>query len=206
MRADLQDLSFLNRSALEHLLGLKFPQIVATAKAADELYREKEVAGRLLTVPSSNLNKIQRRLYRRVLSRLTYHNSAYWVKGRGIVKAVAVQTARPYLLHLHISKFFPNVAHEEVRGWFSRLGTPKSTLGTLVRLVTHNGALPQGAPSVAVANGVALRLDESLTGLVDKHRGHRLAYTRYVDDIAVSGGEIVNRLENTTRRIVEDCG
>lgn len=180
---------------------------MATAKAADELYRDREEAGRVLTIPSSNLREIQRRLYRRVLRRLTYHDAAYCVKGRGIVQAVTVHTARPYLLHLDISRFFPSVTHEEVRGWFARMGTPNSTLGTLVRLVTYKGALPQGAPtSVAVANGVAERLDESLTGLVEKHRPLGLAYTRYVDDIAISGGEVVKRLENTARRIVEDCG
>ena len=85
-----------------------------------------------------------------------------------------------------------------------RLGACEQLSNTLVRLVALPEGLPQGAPtSVAVADIVLFPLDVRLAGMAER-RG--LTYSRYVDDITVSGGNRVGRFERLTRSIVADMG
>ncbi len=63
-------------------------------------------------------------------------------------------------------------------GWSAEAAT------ILSRICTHEGRLPQGAPtSPAISNLVCRRLDERLTKLVKRFDGR---YTRYADDMTIS--------------------
>ena len=74
----------------------------------------------------------------------------------------------------------------------------------LVRLVILPEVLPQGAPtSVAVADIVLFPLDVRLAKMAQR-RG--FTYSRYVDDITLSGGTRLRRFERRTRNIVTDLG
>ena len=85
-----------------------------------------------------------------------------------------------------------------------RLGAREQLSSTLVRLVTLPEGLPQGAPtSVAVADLVLFPLDVRLAVMAERHG---LTYSRYIDDITISGGKRVGRFERLTRRIVADAG
>ena len=108
------------------------------------------------------------------------------------------------MLRLDISNFFPSVREDAVKQGLVRLGAREQTANALVRLVTLPEELPQGAPtSVAVADIVLFPLDERLGGMAERHG---FTYSRYVDDITVSGGDRVGRFERLTRRIVTDLG
>ena len=73
----------------------------------------------------------------------------------------------------------------------------------VMALTTHEKRLPQGAPtSPIIANLICRRLDSRIEGLARKHD---LAYTRYADDIIVSGN-LPSRIERSIRTIVESEG
>jgi len=108
------------------------------------------------------------------------------------------------MIRLDLSNFFPSVSEETVRGSLALLGASEQVANTLVRLVTLPEGLPQGAPtSVAVADMVLFPLDVRLDGMAKKHG---FTYSRYVDDLTVSGGQRVRGFERLTRRIVTDMG
>jgi hypothetical protein len=108
------------------------------------------------------------------------------------------------MLRLDISNFFPSVRECTVKEGFVRLGAHERLANTLTRLVTLPDGLPQGAPtSVAVADIVLFPLDARLAGMAERNG---FTYSRYVDDITVSGGTRLARLERLTRRIVADAG
>ena len=108
------------------------------------------------------------------------------------------------MLRLDISDFFPSVDEDVVRKGFVRLGARNRVANALVRLVTLPERLPQGAPtSVAVADMVLYPLDVRLAGMAEKHG---FTYSRYVDDITLSGGNRLARFEQTARGIVTDLG
>lgn len=108
------------------------------------------------------------------------------------------------MLRLDISNFFPSVREGAVKDCLLRLGAREETANAMVRLVTLPERLPQGAPtSVAVADIVLFRLDVRLAGMAERQG---FTYTRYVDDITVSGGNRLARFEGLTKRIVTGLG
>lgn len=159
---------------------------------------------RVLHVPSPRLKLAQKRTLRWLVGRVTPHQCSACVKDRGTHWAYHRHAGHPSMLRLDISNFFPSVRECAVEEGFVRLGARERLTNTLTRLVTLPDGLPQGAPtSVAVADIVLFPLDVRLAGMAERCG---LTYSRYVDDITVSGGTRVGRLERLTRRIVADAG
>ncbi len=159
---------------------------------------------RILHVPSHRLKLAQTRTLRWLVRRVAPHPCSACVKGRGTHWAYSRHARHPSMIRLDISNFFPSVSEDTVRGRLARLGASEQVANTLVRLVTLPEGLPQGAPtSVAVADMVLFPLDERLAGMAEKHG---FTYSRYVDDLTVSGGQRVRGFERLTRRIVAEMG
>jgi hypothetical protein len=169
-------------------------------------YRERLITergkSRLLSVPSRRLRRVQRRITRNLLSRLPVHAAAFCHRGRGAIEAARLHVRHPWLLQLDLADFFPNTSEELVRRTFRDLGMSRPMSGLLSRVVCFEGRLPQGAPSsVAVSNLVMRHLDERIATFCRKQA---LTYTRYVDDVAVSGGSRVQWAERVVRKIITD--
>lgn len=140
---------------------------------------------RTLTIPSPRLKQVQRLIYRHVLLRLPISKWAFAGVGRG-----AVSNARAHLGHAHvmiedIENCFPNVQPQAVRQALLTLGLDSECAGLLMRLCTAFGALPQGAPTSArLLDLVLAPIDDRLAALAERGA---LLYSRYVDDITISG-------------------
>ena len=159
---------------------------------------------RMLHVPSHRLKLAQRRTLRWLVRRVAPHPCSACVKGRGTHWAYRRHSRHPSMLRLDISNFFPSVHEDAVKKGLVRLGARERLVNALVRLVTLPQGLPQGAPtSVAVADIVLFPLDVRLAGMA-KRQG--FTYSRYVDDITLSGGSRLGRFEQLARRIVTDLG
>jgi len=168
-------------------------------------HRSVPIGGKVrdLLIPAQWLKELQRRMLRRVLSPMPVHGSAYCARGRGVLEAVRVHARHRVLLHLDIKDFFPSVTTDRLRRAVARY-TDMRTADVICSLTAVDQQLPQGAPtSVPLANIVLFRLDQRLAGLC---RSNGLAYSRYVDDIGISGGQRLSRLEGVIRRIIEDDG
>jgi len=139
---------------------------------------------RVLTIPSRELKHVQRCLLQNLLDRLTPHPAAACVRGRGAVWMMHRHKRHPFLLNLDIADFFPSVSRWRVFEGLARLGLRDAEL--LSHLLTVNDELPQGAPtSVSIGDIALFTLDRRIWGLA---RAEGLVYSRYVDDLAVSGG------------------
>lgn len=201
----------LTRSRLCEKLDMRAGELQHLAHTAPDRYREDiigegEDKQRRLLVPDRRLKRFQRCFYKRFLRDFPYHGAAYCTPGRGVIKAARVHRKHPYLLHLDIAGFFPSVDFRQVRAAFHRAGVDGDLVNTLTRLVTVDNELPQGAPtSVAVGNLVLYPLDRRIQGQCDRS-GAGFAYTRYVDDIAISGGSCLEKFEDSVCGIIEDCG
>lgn len=159
---------------------------------------------RTLHEPSRRLKLAQERTLRWLGRRVAPHPCSACVKDRGIHWVYPRHAGHPAMLRLDISNFFPSVRESVVKDGLLRLGAREELANALVRLVTLPERLPQGAPtSVAVADIVLFRLDVRLGGMAER-RG--FTYTRYVDDITVSGGKRLARFKGQTRRIVTELG
>jgi hypothetical protein len=152
---------------------------------------------RIIEAPKPRLKALQRRILAGILEKIPAHPAAHgFVKGRSIVSFVTPHTGRRAILKMDLTDFFPSIPAVRVQALFRTMGYPETVADLLGGICTNSirGAkddlyrrphLPQGAPSSpAIANLCLYRLDCRLAGLA---RALGLEYTRYADDLAVSG-------------------
>jgi len=167
---------------------------------------------RLLEVPQPYLRALQRKVLDQLLAGLAPHEAACaYVRGRSVLDHARAHAGQPVLLKFDLQDFFATVRAARVHALFATLGYSPAVARELRALCTtatpepvlerlrHDGGLtwaqaqrlrdahlPQGAPtSAALANLCAFGLDLRIAGLA---RALGARYTRYADDIVLSGG------------------
>jgi len=144
---------------------------------------------RRLDVPRPELKSIQRRINRNILSKIPLARTVYGgVSGGSPSKNASEHAGQRCVVNMDVKEFFPNVRHYMVLQMFRELGFGREVASLLTRLTTYRSYLPQGAPtSTAVAN---LLLADSVDApaSVEAER-HGWCYSRFVDDIAISGDD-----------------
>ncbi|WP_299050979.1 reverse transcriptase family protein [uncultured Nocardioides sp.] len=194
---------------------------------------------RVLEAPKATLKEMQRRLLDEVLGGIPPHDAARGFRPGGSARSYAAPHAgQAVVLHLDLEAFFASVTVGRVYGLFRTAGYPESVAHALAGLTTSvlplsawravpkprdpglvdahwrlgrrlaAPHLPQGAPtSPALANLAAYRLDVRLTALAASWGGR---YTRYADDLALSGdrgwGRGTSRLLDAIEEVVVDEG
>lgn len=140
---------------------------------------------RQLSIPNPRLKDVQRRVLRRLLRRLRTHYAATGFQpGLSITHNAAAHTGMAVVIKLDLIDFFPTTSAARVEAYFRRIGWNAEAAALLTQLTTHDGGLPQGAPtSPRLSNLINLPLDAQLERWVASYKG---VYTRYADDITVS--------------------
>jgi hypothetical protein len=173
----------------------------------------KQYGQRLVEAPKHRLRDMQRKILREMLDPVPVHSAAHgFRKGFSCRTYVEPHIGRDVVVRMDLRRFFPGIPAPRIHALFATLGYPEAVARILAGLCTNSvpmkiarrGAaswneakglgvphLPQGAPtSPALANLCALHLDLRLDALA---RGLGAVYTRYADDIAISGGEELRR-------------
>lgn len=194
---------------------------------------------RVLEAPKLELRGIQRRLLDDIASLVPPHAAARGFRPGGSVRSYAAPHAgSAVVIRLDLEAFFASVTVARVYGIWRTAGYPEPVAHCLAGLMTsvlprshwrtvprpanvalHDAHwrlgrrlaaphLPQGAPtSPALANLSAFRLDVRLTALARSWGGR---YTRYADDLALSGGRGwrtgTSRLLDAIEEVVRDEG
>ncbi len=180
---------------------------------------------RQILAPEEPLKQIQRTVLRRLLGRLRCHAAAHgFERGRSIVTNARAHVGRAVVVRMDLQDFFASTKAKRVHQYFRKIGWNREAADMLVRLCTHEGALPQGAPtSPRLSNLVNYRLDARLASLAARCRSLSfekgapwpsepmgIAYTRYADDITFSfpqdDPDLVRYVIRMARQIVEDEG
>ena len=162
---------------------------------------------RKLDVPSALLKQVQRRLLHSLLDPLELHSACHgFRRGRSTRTGAIQHVGAEVVLNLDFRDFFPSIHAGRVYGLFRSIGLSDddTILRFLTDLVVCRQHLPQGAPtSPVIANLVARRLDSRLDGLVRTRSGN---YTRYADDLTISGSRSVLSLLPSIRSIIREEG
>jgi RNA-directed DNA polymerase len=191
---------------LARCLGIEEQQL----RGIEPVYRDftvpKRSGGtRRILAPDPELKSLQRRILRRVLGGLKAHPAATgFERGSSIVTNAQAHVGRAVVLRFDLVDFFSATSSGRVRAYFRRIGWNRPAATMLVRLCTHEGGLPQGAPtSPRLSNLVNYRLDARLGGTAARLGA---VYTRYADDITISLHQDenlrVHALQRFVRRIV----
>jgi RNA-directed DNA polymerase len=178
-------------------------ELLSEGDAAYSQYHSR-ILDRRIDVPCPELRSVQRTLLRRFCSALPAHRLAHGgVPGRSTFSNARVHFPARQLAKLDIHRFYPSVTRGMVRGAFQRSGLEEDAAELLIALTTTNRGLPTGAPtSPWIANLVLWPIDRHMGRFCSKH-GAR--YSRYVDDIAISGPGSESGF-HTARRAIEGLG
>jgi hypothetical protein len=186
---------------------------------------------RVLERPKARLKAAQRRVLHEVLDHVPAHDTAHgFVPGRSVRSHAAAHVGRRVVLRLDLEDFFASVRAGRVFGMLRTAGYPEAVTHALTALMTNvvpaaewarvppprepwlldaharlgrrlaTPHLPQGAPtSPALANLAAFGLDRRVAGLA---AAVGATYTRYADDLVLSGGTGLLRREAGVRETV----
>lgn len=191
-------MSLIETLALDAGLSVRdVTRIVASAPKRYVSYpiKKRDGTNRMIAQPAFELKALQRLVMMRVLSQFPVHDAAYaYVKGRSIRQNALRHAQSDFILKLDFKNFFPSIRPVDLE----RLLTIRAPLGvqppdyeTLYQLLFwgNKSYIPKylsiGAPSSPmVSNIVMYELDRNLSEVAAELG---VTYTRYADDLTISG-------------------
>ncbi|MCT3915962.1 RNA-directed DNA polymerase [Elizabethkingia anophelis] len=196
---------------LARLLGRSRYFLALAVNNPESLYREFEIPKRnskelrTITCPYPSLLGVQDWIYNNILKTIKVHPCAHgFLPNKSIVSNVKPHIASRQILKMDLKNFFPSININRVISIFYNQGYNKNISYYLARLCTFEDVLPQGAPtSPALSNIVCYKMDKRIYRLCRKFN---LNYTRYADDLTISGANIPKKIFNYIKEVVEDSG
>jgi len=180
---------------------------------------------RIIHAPKTRLKAILRKLHGALVGKLPVSEHAHgFVAGRSVRTGAAIHVGKRVVLRLDLREFFPTVTAARVRGYLIALGYGYPVAATLALLTTEpprqrvdiDGTIfhvpvgprtcVQGAPtSPGLCNAILHKLDRRIAGLA---RRAGFAYTRYADDLTLSGDDLdtAHRLRRRVERVIREEG
>src|ERR1700686_4419537 len=180
-----------DKAQLARLLAVASQEIDYVLRNPRHYYRpaktmKRDGSIRALLVPRGKLRLLQDKIKRHILDRFPNFECVHGgVKRRSVVSNALPHISKPVVFSVDLKDFFPHVTPTRVLRIFLGLGFSEECAKLLMKATTWEHQLPQGAPtSTALANLSLIRADCRLERLARKYN---FSYTRYVDDLTVSG-------------------
>jgi RNA-directed DNA polymerase len=160
---------------------------------------------RILRVPTGPLKALQQRIKARIIDVVPVASCVHGgVRGRSVVTNALPHLRKPVVFSVDVMDFFPSVNTNNVRKIFERLAFGPEAASVLTALTTWDNQLPQGAStSTGLSNLSMARVDGRLQRLAVLHQ---FAYTRYIDDLTLSGGKRLLGFRSLICTVVEEEG
>jgi RNA-directed DNA polymerase len=181
-------------------------QKIADTPAANyhEFMRYKDASktqGRMIRNPKDELKTIQRLIKDRVFGGDAFGPEVQGgILGRSPKSNAEKHIGARVLVTVDVRKFYDNVDHRTVFRTLREFGYSTEVARLLTKLTTRNGLLPQGAPtSNVVANLVLTRPVDMPTRTQAEKTNTK--FTRFVDDIALSGDNPSAHIGDVARRL-----
>ena len=159
------------------------------------------------------LRRLQDRLSKKILRpklRPTVYSHGV-VKGRHIKSNLVPHLSSTYVLTGDIQSFYPSISHKRIYNLFAgELGCSSDVARICTRLCTHRHHLALGLiTSPILADRMMRRADYRIGTMCECIKGSQpLVYTRFVDDLTVSGRFPIDSgsIPIILSKIMHDCG
>lgn len=184
-----------------------FDELIATK---DQRYTKFSVPkadgkSREICNPDESLTKFQRAMVDRLYGALRIPQFLHGGLPRRSVQTFAqLHVGSVMVATLDVKDFFPSIDSQRVYDIAYGLGLAERTCKQFAEITTLDGRLPQGAAtSTFLANYAFLSVDLKLRRLC---KNHELCYTRFVDDIAISGMHDFEKLSGPLQQCISAHG
>ncbi|WP_379088847.1 reverse transcriptase family protein [Pedobacter sp. UC225_65] len=185
-----------NTSNLSVLVGYRKNFIKRAVLYTDYFYRsfpikKKNKKPRYLKEPLPSLKEIQIWILEELLYSIPVSRFAKaYVQKRSLLDNVKYHKGKETVLSLDIKDFFTNIKRPSIEQIFQGVGYSSNVANLLSKLCCCDEYLPQGAPTSPYLSNLYLRTFDSQ---VSKYAvSNNLRYTRYADDITLSGKMDIN--------------
>jgi len=185
---------------LEHLsslVGIKIKYLSRMIHSSESFYRtykmpKKRGGFRTIDAPYPSILSVQKWIYKEILY---HHNISEYAHGfipeKSIITNAKIHAGKKAFLKIDIKDFFHSIKKNQVINIFEGLGYSYNVSYYLGALCCCRGHLAQGAAtSPAISNIICKDMDEELNCFSKKKS---LKYSRYADDIAISGRYIPHK-------------
>ncbi|PCJ85715.1 MAG: hypothetical protein COA52_15930 [Hyphomicrobiales bacterium] len=197
--------------ALSGMFGLNEGFIWSVINRATKHYRRFEIpkgrTTRTIFAPKVGLKMIQKWLSIHFQECWSSPRSVFgFVPGRSHLAAAAQHLGSEWVMSIDIKNFFPSTSTQKVEAALGRLGyNDEFSRMAITKLTCLRGGLAQGAPSSPILSNIVLHdLDQRLSQYTE---ANDLVYTRYADDIVISGNDSPpNDIIDDVRSMVKDDG
>jgi len=194
---------------IAQILGFPSEYIHELASNAEQYYREfdRVIKGkkRHLVEATGRLKVVQKRILDRILIRIPPFEGAYGaIKGKSIKDNALVHADLEHSLKLDIRDFYPSIHRKKVYSFFIEQECSPDVAKILTELTTRKHFLPLGtSTSPMLADLIVRKIDKRIQGMAKKVG---LKYTRYVDDITISGHFSPEKLKPLITGILKQSG
>ncbi len=196
---------------LARFLGVSRKEMFRFLRSPHRWYQEiripkKSGGERVVHAPDFMLKLMQRRILYGILNHfpISPYATAYHSHAK-LKDNAAPHVGKKHLLKMDLAEFFGSIRFDQVYSAVFHSGRfPKQVGAILTALCCKGEYLVQGAPtSPALSNLVLKNFDDNF-GAWCKKNG--LSYTRYCDDITVSGNTSLYRAYSKAKGMLEDMG
>ena len=159
---------------------------------------------REISSPNDKLKKVQKIILKNILQNIPISEFATaYHQGARLTDNASPHIGKKYLLKLDLCDFFGHIRFDRVyASAFNSNYFPKQIGTMLTTLCCLDDTLPQGAPtSPALSNIVMMNFDNNFGAWC---KAHNLCYTRYCDDITVSGDKSLYSAFNKAKAWLEN--
>lgn len=180
--------------SIEHLAvlcGYEKALLYKIANRSDLFYRSFRIpkrngSFREISEPLPTLKEIQYILLNIIFSRPSVSRAARaYKRGTSIKSNASLHLNQSILVNIDIKDFFNSISYFKVKKLILTIGYTDEIATVIANLCCLNGSLPQGAPtSPAISNLFMRDFDEEMLEICKQAK---LRYSRYSDDISVSG-------------------
>lgn len=151
---------------------------------------------RPINAPDRRLKFLQRQIAVKLDALYPRRNPVHgYVKGRSVKSNATAHLKQRFVLNLDIKDFFVTITETRIAGILTAIGVSSRVASIIARVCCYGGRLPQGGPaSPVLSNMICFRLDRALLKIA---KDARCIYTRYADDISLSGMRPLSSLFET---------
>jgi len=199
--------------SVKHLastLGISNDFLLKLGENSSQYYRtfDREVKGKTRTLVEATgyLKIVQRRILDNLLIRIPRSASSFGqAKGRTIKDNAKVHARSKFIIKLDIKDFYPSIHSTKAYKFFiEKQECSPDVARMLTSLTTYNYSLPLGtSTSPMLADLIVKPIDVRINGMANKVG---LKYTRYVDDLTMSGNFPLERIKRMVIKVLEQSG
>lgn len=195
---------------LSKLLGIRASILTKIIFASQFFYREfnipkKSGGTRTISTPYPILSYCQKWVLDEILKKISVtENATAYKRKSSIIKNASIHLNNKQLLKIDLKDFFDSISSRKINSIFLSLGYSEKVSHFLTAICCKSNCLAQGAcTSPYLSNIVSIELDKKIDYLARKHN---LIYSRYADDICVSGDIIENEFIDILKTEISNYG